>query len=162
GWSDLTAQTMTLLTSIAKISMGSPTRVLATTVVGLLSLLIVPVVARNHAENYHRQVEDHIEPARQQIDRTIEIAYELQSRSLCSPFTRAVRMGLSSTAFPNLNPGNADRYDSLLQEWQAVTANDHDLAYCGPAALRAWKTGKDLLGRWLDRDGRPISGEDVY
>jgi two-component sensor histidine kinase len=119
-----------------------PVVAFALTLIGLLALLFTPIIARQRVDRLHAEIDDRVEPAREQILQASANAHEIQSyiyRLYFYPDASAPQ------------PATISQYRTLVQNWRAEAENDQIITAGGAEAVRHWQTGKAQLNRWFDR-----------
>lgn len=120
--------------------------------VGLATLVVLPIMARYRSDNKYEQISQ-IEKARGQINQALDLAFQVQIQGSDAYFTHS---------FTNSSSKEREKFQGLVSNWKKVTASEQDIRACDEDVLKLWETGTRQLGEWLDFYAEsPAKFEDV-
>ena len=130
------------------------------TLLGLLTLLIAPYIARKRVAGFHHQIDERLLPAHVKIETAITLAYQANNYVFSySTILEVLKHDRYAT--------NLEFYDhEMVFQWDANMRDDRVVAQCGEDARKSWEAGTADLTKWIKENrstfinGVPEGGQD--
>src|SRR5690242_12099375 len=114
---------------------------LLATILGLVTLVVLPIMARFRSDTEYDRV-SRIEMARGQINKALDAALRAQAFGFNAYFT------LPGSDQEDLQRWR-EQYRTIHEEWTQATGDEEDIRLCGQEVLQPWKRGKTVLDAWF-------------